>query len=45
MASKKVNIVDNANEVKIINSNNKIEVIDTNVASNIEVTQPYQVHY
>lgn len=40
MASKKVNIVDNANEVKITNSNNKIEIVDTNVPSNIEITQP-----
>ena len=40
MASKKVNIVDNANEVKITNSNNKIEIVDTNVPSNIEIVQP-----
>ena len=40
MASKKVNIVDNANEVKITNSNNKIEIVDTNVPSNIQITQP-----
>jgi hypothetical protein len=40
MASKKVNIVDNANEVKITNSNNKIEIVDTNAPSNIEITQP-----
>ena len=40
MASKKVNIVDNANEVKITNSNNKIEIVDINVPSNIEITQP-----
>jgi hypothetical protein len=40
MSSKKVNIVDNANEVRITNSNNKIEIVDTNVPSNIEVTQP-----
>jgi hypothetical protein len=40
MSFKKVNIVDNANEVQIINSNNKIEIVNTNVPSNIEVTQP-----
>jgi hypothetical protein len=40
MASKKVNIVDNANEVKITNSNNKIEIVDINVPSNIQITQP-----
>ena len=40
MASKKVNITNTDNKVTVTNSNNKIEVIDTNVASNIEVTQP-----
>ena len=40
MASKKVNIVDNTNEVSVTNSNNKIEIVNTNTPSNIEVTQP-----
>jgi hypothetical protein len=40
MSSKKVNIVDNANEVTVVNSNNKIEIVNLNVPSNIEVTQP-----
>jgi len=39
MASKKVNIVDNTNEVSVTNSNNKIEIVNTNTPSNIEVTQ------
>lgn len=40
MATKQVNIVDNANDVTITNSNNKIEIVDTNVPSNIEIVQP-----
>jgi hypothetical protein len=40
MATKQVNIVDNANDVSITNSNNKIEIVDTNVPSNIEIVQP-----
>ena len=40
MATKQVNIVDNANNVTITNSNNKIEIVDTNVPSNIEIVQP-----
>lgn len=40
MSSKKVNIVDNANEVQLVSSNNKIEIVNTNTPSNIEITQP-----
>lgn len=40
MGAKKVNIVDNTNQVTVTNSNNKIEIVDTNVPSNIQITQP-----
>jgi len=40
MSSKRVNIVDNANEVRVTNSNKKIEIVDTNVPSNIEIVHP-----